>query len=124
MEGIKAAMDTAKQVVTLSTSVVALTVSFLEKIVEPHPSTGRMVPSTLFAAWVVYGLAILCALWTMMALTGTLNAIDRRTNGLPLSKTQRKAVDAYGDNVRIPAFAMVLAFLVAIALTIGTGFLL
>ena len=45
MEGLKAALETAKQVITLSTGVVALTVTFLEKIVQPQAgSAARLVP--------------------------------------------------------------------------------
>ena len=126
IEGLKAAMDTAKQIITLSTGVIALTVTFLEKIVQPSVAGGavRHVPSLILAAWILFGLAILFAVWTFMALTGTLNAMDRRANGLALSKAQLSAVDAYGDNIKVPATVMVLCFVIAIALTIGTGFFL
>lgn len=123
IEGLKAAMDTAKQIITLSTGVIALTVTFLEKIVQPSVAgAARNVPWPLVVAWIVFGLAIVFAIWTLMALTGTLNAMDRRANGLKLSEAQQSAVDAYGDNVQVPAVGMVLCFLVGIALTIGTGF--
>ena len=123
IEGLKAAMDTAKQIITLSTGVIALTVTFLEKIVQPSVAgAARNVPWPLVVAWIVFGLAIVFAIWTLMALTGTLNAMDRRANGLTLSEAQQSAVDAYGDNVQVPAVGMVLCFLVGIALTIGTGF--
>jgi hypothetical protein len=123
IEGLKAAMDTAKQIITLSTGVIALTVTFLEKIVQPTASAGpRVVPHTILSAWVLYGIAIFFAVWTLMALTGTLNALDRRANGLTLSPEQQSAVDAYGDNVRWPALGMVLCFVIAMALTIAAGF--
>jgi hypothetical protein len=125
IEGLKAAMDTAKQIITLSTGVIALTVTFLEKIVQPSlASAARNVPWPLSVAWIVFGLAIVFAVWTLMALTGTLNAMDRRANGLTLSEAQQTVVDAYGDNVQVPAVGMVLCFLVAISLTIGAGFFL
>jgi hypothetical protein len=47
MEGLKAALETTKQVIALSTGVVALTVTFLEKIVQPVPGVAREVPGTL-----------------------------------------------------------------------------
>jgi hypothetical protein len=47
-----------------------------------------------------------------------------RANGLTLSEAQQTVVDAYGDNVQVPAVGMVLCFLVAISLTIGAGFFL
>ena len=121
VEGLKAAMDTAKQIITLSTGVIALTVTFLEKFTQ-STTEGRVLPSTIIAAWIIFGLAILFSIWTLMALTGTMNAIDRRTNGLTLTKAQQDAVDAYGDNVQVPAIAMVICFLSALGMTIATGF--
>jgi heme A synthase len=82
-EGLKAAADTTKQIITLATGVIALTVTFLEKIVQPQSgSAGRIVPWTMFAAWVLFGLAILAAVITLGAVTGTLDAIDRKMNGI------------------------------------------
>jgi len=121
IEGLKAAMDTAKQIITLSTGVIAVTLTFLEKFAKPA-GEGRALPATIVTAWIVFGLAILFSVWTLMALTGTMNAIDRRANGLTLTEEQQCAVDAYGDNVQVPAIAMVICFLVALGMTIATGF--
>ena len=119
-EGIKAAVDTSKQIITLSTGVIALTMTFLDKFVPGGQQ--KIVPGTILAAWIGFGLAVLFAVWTLMALTGTLTAIDRKANGLSLTAAQNKAVDAYGDNVKIPAAGMVICFLFGVILTIATGF--
>jgi hypothetical protein len=125
-EGLKAAADTTKQIITLATGVIALTVTFLEKIVQPQAVTGRAVPWTMFAAWVLFGLAILAAVITLGAVTGSLDALDRKTNGLQLNERQEVAVNALssGSNIRIPATAMSLLFISGMTLTIVTGFLL
>jgi hypothetical protein len=121
VEGLKAAMETAKQIITLSTGVIAVTLTFLDKFTKTA-AEGRALPFTIVAAWIIFGLAILFSVWTLMALTGTMNAIDRRANGLTLTKEQQSAVDAYGDNVQVPAVAMVVCFLAALGMTIATGF--
>ena len=124
-EGLKAAADTTKQIITLSTGVIALTVTFLEKVLQPSAGTMRSVPWSMFGAWIFFGLAILLGVATLGAITGSLNALDRKQNGLPVAEVEQKAIEslANGRNVRIPASAMALLFLAAMALTIVTGFL-
>lgn len=124
-EGLKAAADTTKQIITLSTGVIALTITFLEKVIQPAtPSAARAVPWSMFAAWILFGLAILFGVVTLGAITGTLNALDRQQNGQTLNAAQTAAVNslAQGTNVQGPAFVMYGAFLSALAFTIWTGF--
>ncbi len=118
VEGLKAASDTAKQIITLSTGVTALTITFLEKIAKGPP------PVVLKAAWIGFGLSLFFGLVTLLAVTGTLTAVDRRNAGLDMTPAQQKVFDANGANVRIPALAMVLCFLAAMACVIGAGFFL
>ena len=124
MEGLKAALETTKQIITLSTGVITLTVTFLEKIVQPTAAEGRHVPGTLKAGWICFGLAIWCAVWTLMAITGSMNALDRQARGLTINNAQKQAVDrlADGGNIRIPALLMLFFFAAGTALTIITGF--
>jgi len=126
-EGLKSAADTTKQIITLSTGVIALTVTFLEKIIQPQAGIeGRAVPWTLLVAWVLFGLTILSAILTLGAITGTLDALDRKQNGLGMTKEQDAAIAALsnGSNVQIPARMTGILFILAMALTIATGFLL
>lgn len=126
MEGLKAAQETTKQIIALSTGVIALTITFLEKIVQPDASIPRSFPWTLKGGWICFGLAILFAMWTLMAITGTLNALDRKELKLSLDDDQTRATNelAHGSNVRIPSMLMLFFFLVATSFTIGTGFFL
>ncbi len=125
-EGLKAAADTTKQIITLSTGVIALTVTFLETIVQPAAQGARLVPWTMFAAWIFFGLTIVVGVMTLGAVTGTLDALDRKQNELQLSTSQEEAIAslASGKNIRIPARVMSFLFLIGMALTIATGFLL
>jgi len=118
VEGLKSAADLAKQLITLSTAMVGLTITFLEKIVEPIAAGGvRHVPCLLQLAWGGFGLTILFSCLTLMGITGTLNALDRKANGLPLNTQQEKSVDAYGQNITLFAILMICAFLAALVLT-------
>ena len=125
-EGLKSAADTTKQIITLATGVIALTVTFLEKIVQPQTSAARAVPWTLFGAWILFGLAILFAVITLGAITGSLDALDRKQNGLSTTASQDAAIGSLANcsNVRIPAVIMSFVFVGGMALTIATGFLL
>ena len=126
VEGLKAALDTTKQIITLSTGVITLTVTFLEKIVQPTGGTSRHVPWTLSVSWICYGLAVAFAVWTLMAITGSLNALDRQSRNLALNEAQKTATEtlADGGNIRIPALLMLAFFAAGTALTIATGFYL
>jgi hypothetical protein len=127
-EGLKAFSDAMRQIITLSTGIIALTVTFLEKVIQPTaPSTAmRSVPWTMFWAWVVLGVTIVLALWTLLAVAGSLDALDRTLNGLPLEDKHRRAVEklVMASNVRVPALLTIVAFLAGVGFTIATGFML
>lgn len=123
-EGLKLATEKTKQIITLSTGVITLTVTFFDKFGTKAEETAPVLPWTLYAAWICFGLAIICAVWCLGAITGTLDSLDRKANGLPMNEHQLKATNALsnGRNIRIPAVAMDLLFLVAMCLTVLSGF--
>jgi hypothetical protein len=94
-----AAADVAKQLITLATGVLALTITFA-KDVTANTAAHKWV---LIVAWIVYLLSILGGVWTLLALTGSL---------------ERGKESIYGANVRVPAFAQVVLFLAATVLII------
>jgi hypothetical protein len=120
-EGLKASADIAKQIITLSTGAVAFTVTFLDKFTAQSSGPFKSVPPSLYVAWVFFGLSVLSSLWTLMAITGTLTALDRKVNGWSLSKDQADAANGAGGNVQMPALVMLATFLLAIIAMIGTG---
>jgi hypothetical protein len=123
VEGLKAASDTTKQLITLSTGVVTITVTFFDKFGTSGEDGARIIPGTLLAAWGLFGLALLCGLWTLAAVTGSLNLIDRKANGQTLDAGEEAKVSqlAMAANVRWPAFLMMIAFLSAMGCTIWSG---
>lgn len=124
LEGLKAALETTKQLITLSTGVIVFTVTFLEKIVEPSAGTRRSVPWELSAAWVCFAISILSALFTLGAITSLLNLIDHENNGHELAEEDKKLVGqlALADNIKWPGIAMSLSFLTGMIFTVWTGF--
>lgn len=122
-EGLHAAIEKTKQIITLSTGVIAITVTFFDTF-GSGPNKPREVPTTLLVAWGFYGLSILAAILTIGAITGTLDCLDRRANGQPLDERQNRIADALsqGTNIRVPAVIMDFTFIVALILTIVSGF--
>jgi hypothetical protein len=107
-ESLKLAIDVAKQIITLASVIITLTVTFAKDL---GPSKDGPVPLVIKLAWLGYGAAIVFAVWTMLALTGTMRDIEAGNSGLN--------IDA--SNVRLPAAGMVLSFIAGIALTIVAG---
>lgn len=103
-KAIDFAADVAKQMVTLSTGIVTITLLFSKDIVY-----GR---AWALAAWICFLVSTLSGLWTLMSLTGTL---------LHLAKKGPSADKGFtlSANVLLPARFQVLSFILAIILTIG-----
>jgi hypothetical protein len=123
-DGLKSAADLTKQIISLSTGVIALTVTFIDKT-HGSPDHANVIPTPLSIAWILFGLTIVAAIWTLGAVTGSLDALDRAMNDAATDKQYEAAVTQLcnSPNIRIPALAMVAFFLAAMASTILTGFL-
>lgn len=103
------ARDTTKQLLTLATGIIALMITFAKDFVQSVDETAR-----LFAllSWGAYLLSVFGGLWTLLALTGTLEAED---DSVPVS--------IRGINVTLPAAIQILSFLVGLVLTVIFGVL-
>lgn len=125
-EGLKAASDLVKQVITLSTGIIALTITFLESIIQPVADGARTVPWSLIVAWVLFVCTVILGMATLGTITGSLNALDLKQNGQQLTPDQRAAAEALADsqNVRHPARLMMGMFALALAFTVATAFTL
>lgn len=114
IKGLDFATDLAKQIITVATGTLALTVTFAEKF-DPDGAPPVAVPLSMPLAWLFYVLAITGAVWFLMAAAGSANRIAKGEPG-------------YGDimnpNTRLPAILMVVAFFVALVATAWTGWCL
>jgi hypothetical protein len=116
------AADLTKQLITLSTSIVTLTLLFSKDVLEPR--------WLAVAVWVVFLISIICGLMALMALTGTLaplpqpHALD---SSKPIPQTPPVVAGGVvpeeplviGKNVRICSGAQIILFGLAILMTIG-----
>lgn len=103
------ARDTTKQLLTLSTGIIALTITFSKHFVQPMPEEAD-AKKFLVYAWCVYLSSILFGIWTMMALTGTLEAKDPSVH-----------VSIRGKNVIIPSILQIATFSIGTILTVIFG---
>jgi hypothetical protein len=102
------ALDLTKQLITVATAVIALTITFLTDVAKDAPA-GTAV--WLQIAWILYLVSIAFGIFTLMALTGTL--ADPKAKEPP-------SINA--GSTRRFAGAQVLSFFVAVALTMVFGF--
>lgn len=103
------ASDLSKQLITLSTGILAITIAFTKDIVKRISSLGACA---LAVAWFFYLLSVICGIWTLMALTGTLAPLEPMSGELAL-----------GQNIRDPAAYQIYSFLIATILIIIYGIL-
>jgi hypothetical protein len=102
------ALDATKQLMTLSTAVIALTITFLTDVAKDAPAgTARW----LQAAWIGYLVSIGFGVLTLLALTGTLG-----------SRKNRASPSIYAENIVMFSMGQVLSFFAAVALTLVFGF--
>lgn len=103
------AQDTTKQLITLSTAIIAITITFSNDFVSGTPSGLEI--GLIVASWVLYLLSIIFGIGTLMALTGTL---------------EPKAEDdcdtsIRGENVTTPSLLQIGSFVLATLVVIIYG---
>lgn len=102
------ASDLTKQLITLSTSIVTITLLFSNNLTGPR--------ALAVFAWAFFLISTLCGLWALMALTGTLAP----ANDPNLPDNTNVVI---GPNARIPSTFQVIAFAIATVLTLIYVFL-
>jgi hypothetical protein len=102
------AQDVTKQVLTLATAIIALTITFFKNFANHASHAAEVV---MGCSWIAYLVSVILGLWTLMALTGTLQ---------PLRSTDTM-ISIQGTNVRLPASLQLLSFLIALILSVCAG---
>lgn len=101
------AQDVTKQLITLSTGVVAITVTFLYDIVQRVPESGQI---SLFVGWSLFLLSIISGIATLLNLTGRVgNADNAGSTGV------------YEGVIRLFSAAQIILFLLALGATAVFG---
>jgi hypothetical protein len=99
------AADVAKQMITLSSAIIALTVTFTKDFV---PNREFLARRTLFAAWISFFVCILTGIGVLLNLAGNL---ERRVDDLSI----------YNGGIVLFGFLQVISFLVGLGLVIAFG---
>lgn len=107
LAGFQSANDLAKQLITLATGILALSITFTKDILKDRV---RVVTWPLKSAWIAYLLSVCFGIWTMMALTGMTFEVTKHPEDY-------KSV-SYGTSISIPSSLQILAFV------LGTLFLI
>jgi hypothetical protein len=102
--------DVIKQVITLSTTVTVITITFTKEF-RPSGATMSSVPNALVWSWVAFGLAIFFGLWTLMTIVSETDKIE----------AGRESAGVNASNVRFAATVSVMLFLGGLLLTICAG---
>jgi hypothetical protein len=100
------AIDTSKQLLTLATGIIALTVTFAKDVTG---DTSGCADVLLAVAWVLYILSIVAGVGTLMTLTGN------------LERPQSAEASIYAGNIKLFAGCQVGTFLLGIVLTVVFG---
>lgn len=100
------AQGAVKQLITLATGMIALSITFAKDFVSTVPAAARMMA---LWSWGAFLLSVLCGLWALLALTGTLEADP----AVPVS--------IRGKNVTIPTALQIALFVAGLGLTVGFG---
>ena len=114
-KALEFANDLAKQLITLSTGILAITITFSKDVIKAS-NIPRNVVILLMISWGVYLFSIVCGIWTMMALTGELEPKTKEPERTELPEPTTK-----GFNVFLPTMLQILSFLLATSLAIAFG---
>ena len=102
------AQDVTKQVLTLATGIIAVTITFFKDFALHAPGAAKALMAW---SWVLYLASVIFGLWTLLALTGTLQPL----------RAGRKTPSINGANVRIPALIQLAFFLAGLIMSVIAG---
>jgi hypothetical protein len=102
------AQDVTKQLISLATAVIGLTVTFVNTFSKP---SGTLDKWLIGLSWVFLLFSIFFGTWVLLALTGTLE--PSQDNGTTIS--------IRGTNVTKPSLAQIALFILGLVLTIAYG---
>ncbi|OKY74278.1 MAG: hypothetical protein BM485_14755 [Desulfobulbaceae bacterium DB1] len=101
------ARDTTKQLITLSTAIIALTVTFAKDFLGTPDDCGRTL---VVISWLGFLISVIFGVWTLLALTGTLEPEGGKAD-----------ISIRGKNVTIPSLLQIISFLIGLGFTVWFG---
>jgi hypothetical protein len=126
------AADVTKQLITLSTAIITLTITFSRDLINFSTSSSKCF---LLWAWILFIAAVFFGIWTLMALTGTLQPMkkdkskDEESDQKSKNDLTKQPVEVIETdycinrgNIRLPSILQILCFIVALIFTIVFGY--
>ncbi len=104
------AADSAKEILTFATAVLIATITFAKDTFLANRTT---VPVALKLSWILYLFSILCAIWTLLALTGDL------AKGHPQDIYNPPSINNF--NIVVPSSLMCISFFCGLCATAIAG---
>jgi hypothetical protein len=101
------AQESTKQLITLAAGIIALSITFSKDFVGQVSPAAR---SWALLSWGVLLVSIFFGLWTLLALTGSLEPKDGSTR-----------VSTRGTNVTVPSALQILTFFIGLVLIVVFG---
>lgn len=119
------AADTTKQLITLATGIIALTITFSKDIIGASELSNS---NLIFWSWGLFIFSIFCGIWTLMALTGNLQPMkkekkvqDLQNDEETLPKSTESDCNINTKNVKIPSGLQILSFILGLIFTVLFG---
>jgi hypothetical protein len=102
------ASDLSKQLITVSTGIVGLSITFLKDVHKKAPGANDWA---LKWSWLSYLTSVIFGFWTLMALTGALTRMVDRSS----------SVVEIDIRLQLPASLQIIAFIIATILLVKYG---
>lgn len=106
---IETARDASKTVLTLSTSIILVTVTFAKEFIDV---TNQDVKALAVWSWVLFFISIVSGVWTLLAFAGEISLKN------PKKGTEDTTPLVWRWGIRGPAIGQMLAFLIGLILVV------
>jgi hypothetical protein len=118
-KSIEVLLDLTKQMITLSTGFIALTITFRKDILG---ATHHGQTAILGAAWISFILCIVGGLLLLMALAGNLGSAAIHSDPAVRSDQSPSVATVFARNIRVFLLVQAFLFVVGVALSVVYGF--
>ena len=111
------AQELCKQIITLSTALVGLTITFRKDIIG---SESVVCPWLAYGSWYALLGSVFCGIWMLMALAGVLEPLQRKdqtAHNQPAATVP--SIRAF--NIVVPSILQIVAFVVGLLLLVAFG---
>lgn len=118
------AADTTKQLITLATGIITLTITFSKDIIGASELSNSKL---IIWSWGLFIFSIFCGIWSLLALTGNLQPmknkkkIENKNIEDPNSNVNKCEISINTKNVKIPSILQISSFIIALLFSVLFG---